>query len=223
MYNNECNKIMTCNNDKYVEVNFINDYIVFDTLIDEEYITINKIDDIFTCKYLNIKTTLVDSEIQQNKNEIVENNCILETPAEEICSQSLFFESDNKNNDLFEKNIGTDIVDDIADDTERDPDPVPIPAQENDNDDDIEEEEDINNQITEYKEELLMIETEINILNNIVFNMMVSNKKHIFNMRFYNKNNCEPLISQIKKLSERKKRIETTIDDIYKIMKTYDS
>ena len=72
-----------------------------------------------------------------------------------------------------------------------------------------------------------MIETEVNILNNIIFNMMVSNEKNIFNlhkfkMRLYNKKNCATLMCRIKKLTERKKIIETTIDDIYKLMKTYD-
>ena len=162
MYNNECNKIMTCNNDKYIEVNFINNCIVFDTLIDEEYITINKIDDLFIPNYLN-------SELQQNENDVVVNNCILEPHDEEICSQSLFFENDNKNNDLCEKNKGTVNIEVNKLNTaiERDHFELNlITSKYNETDDDLEEDEDINNQITEYREELIMIETEINILNN---------------------------------------------------------
>jgi hypothetical protein len=72
-----------------------------------------------------------------------------------------------------------------------------------------------------------MIETEVNILNHIILNMMVYNEKNTFNLykfktRIYNKKNCDTLMSQIKKLSERKKIIETTINDIYKLMKIYE-
>ena len=78
------------------------------------------------------------------------------------------------------------------------------------------EEEYKNNQITEYKEELVIIETEIIILNNIIFNMVVCNKKSIINLNhvrsnIFNKNNCDTLMFQIKKLAERKIIIENAM------------
>ena len=229
MYNNDCNKIIICNNDKYIEVKFINNYIVFDTLIDEDYITINKIDDLFTHHYLNNKNTLINRDSHLNENEISINNFILETPNEEISNQSLIFKNENKNiaigSDMEVDSLNSYRVCDPLIDTETAP---PDDQETNDEDDsDDEEEEDINNQITEYREELLMIETEVNILNNIILNMMVYNEKNTFILykfktRIYNKKNCDTLMAQIKKLSERKKIIEATINDIYKLMKIYE-
>lgn len=203
MYNNECNKIITCNSDKYIEVKYINDFIIFDSDPNEDYITINKVDELFTHNNVN-KNTFVNSGFHENNSMIPNIN--LEKKDEEICSPQLICKNDNKGNPLLEQNIGSDLSED---------------------EDNEEDEEDIDNQITEYKEELVMIETEISILNNIIFNMIVSNKKSIFNlhrlkMRIFNKKNCDTLMSKIKILSERKKIIETTIHDIYKLMKTYE-
>jgi hypothetical protein len=82
-------------------------------------------------------------------------------------------------------------------------------------------------QITEYKKELIVIETEINILNNIIFNMIVYNKRNIFNLHkfnshIYNKKNRDTLMIQIKKITDRKKIIETKMNDIDKLMKIQD-
>jgi hypothetical protein len=219
MYNNECN------NDKYIEVKYMNNYIVFDNVLDEDYITINKIDESYTQIYVN-SNTFENGILKQNKNETMTNNFECDFDLEEndknIFSQILNYEEDNKANNpdkLLEKPINFAEINNDKDDSSEEP------ADEDD--DGNESDEDINTQITEYKEELTMIETEINILNNIICNMMSSNKIFTFNLHklkthLYNKKNCDTLMNNIKKLTERKKILETTINDIYKLMKTYE-
>ena len=278
MHNNECN------NDKYLELKYNNDYIFLDSVPNEDYITINKINDAFTHIYLHNNTlTIENSDLKQNKlDEDINNyNYVLNHYNHKNASQSLFFNGENETiSILLEKNTEECYADECIDikkpnsgsDTEEykeeeeeeeekiitietqnitqdklnnhadaDPDPeadeiktllsgeinVEYDSDEDDTEEE-EEEEDINNQITEYKEELIMIETEIKIINNIIFNIKVSNEKSIFNLNkfkthLFNKKNCDTLLDQIKMLSEKKKIIENTINDIYKLMKTYEN
>jgi hypothetical protein len=296
MHNNECN------NDNYVELKYNNDYIFLDNVPNEDYITINKINDVFTHIYLHNKSVNIENSVLK-KNKVDEDinnyNYILNHHSDKNMGQSLFFYDENENifleknirvdklNDdfkitkssIFKKNIEECYVDEDIDSKNQitshkpylhaeykeqeelitierqnitqdklnnDADEEPMKSSlllsgetitEKDEDDDVDEgddgdednaeEEDINNQITEYKEELLMIETEIKIINNIIFNIKASNDKSIFNLnkfktRIFNKKNCDTLLEQIKILSERKKMIENTINDIYKLMKTYE-
>lgn len=262
MYNNECNKITTSYNDKYIEVKSINNYIVFDTIVDEDYITINKLDEFFSYNYLNNKNTLINNCLQQNTNNVVINNSLLETPCKEIniSAKLLLSKKCNTNDNLIEEPRANDTISDKTlhcdllllkknnetppqqeQDEQFNEDAIPEEKnkqcdedlrqeelEEDDEEEDDEEEDDINNQITEYKEELVMIETEINILKNIIFNIKVYNEKSVFNFykfktRIYNKKNCDMLMAQIKRLSERKKIIEITINDINKLIKCYEN
>lgn len=297
MLNNECN------NDNYVELKYNNDYIFLDNVPNEDYITINKINDVFTHIYLHNKNVNIENSVsKQNKlDEDINNyNYVLNHHTNKNVGKSLFFYDENENifleknirvdklNDdckikkssIFKKNIEECYVDEVIDiknqNSAHQPDApdanteykeqeeelIRIETQnirqdklnndadaeqmkssllllgettiekdeddDGDEDDTEEEEEDINNQITEYKEELIMIETEIKIINNIIFNIKASNDKSIFNLnkfktRVFNKKNCDTLVEQIKILSERKKMIENTINDIYKLMKTHEN
>jgi hypothetical protein len=289
MLNNECN------NDNYVELKYNNDYIFLDNVPNEDYITINKINDVFTHIYLHNKNVNIEnSDLKQNKlDEDINNyNYVLNHYNHKNADQSLFFYDENENffleknirvdklncdfkikkSSIFKKNIEECYVDEdsknqifahqpdanseykedeqekkntnetqnitkhkLNNDAESDPEVGEIKTllsgeinvEYESGEDDTEEEEDINNQITEYKEKLIMIETEIKIINNIIFNIKASNDKSIFNLnkfktRLFNKKNCDTLVEQIKILSEKKKMIENTINDIYKLMKTYE-
>lgn len=211
------------NNDKYIEVKYNNDYIVFDNVPNEDYITINKIDDLFTHIYLHNKKprNAENSILKQDEFDKLQNDI-------NIISSSL----PEKVNNYAEKievptiNEAIKIIQEEEQQQEVRADDAEEEEEEDEDDDD--EEEDINNQISEYKDELLMIETEINIINNIIFNIKASNGKSIFNLnkfktRIFNKNSCDSLMCKIKILCERKKIIENTINDIYKLMKTYEN
>lgn len=210
------------NNDKYIEVKYNNDYIVFDTVPNEDYITINRIDDLFTHIYLHNKkprnaenTVSIPDDFDKLQNDI---NIISSTLPEKVNNYTEKIEAPTINETIkIQQKEDQEVRPDDADD-----------AEEEEEDDDDDEEEDINNQISEYKDELLMIETEINIINNIIFNIKASNGKSIFNLnkfktRLFNKNSCDSLMCKIKNLCERKKIIENTINDIYKLMKTYEN
>ena len=92
MLNNECN------NDKYLELKYNNDYIFLDNVPNEDYITINKINDVFTHIYLHNKNVNIENIVsKQNKLDEDINNYNYVLNHHKNVGKSLFFYDENEN------------------------------------------------------------------------------------------------------------------------------